>query len=360
MKALKIVLTQNKAHYKKEEVDQNKLTYPLPPFSTIIGALHYACGFKEYKAMNLSVQGKYNTLSKQTYIDHCFHDKIDNDRAILVKLIDKYWQSKAFIKIAKAPKKNKSNFITGNALEIYNKELLEEYQSLKKLKVKLSEFKKERIDKIKNLIKIRKKSIEKKMKEFDKKSIEFLFLSKRKEEIIKIDLLIDKNFEEFQYENYTKENEKYKLVTTSPKSYEILHEIKLIIHIDSDEKTLEAIKENIYCLKSIGRSEDFVDVQECEYVELIDEVEDEIRSEYSAYLNYDLVKKKSILLNHRKDGIPASGTKYWINKVYDKSKGYRDFKALGQKVKVVYGSNFLIDDESEGVYFDGDYIVNFN
>ena len=95
-------------------------------------------------------------------------------------------------------------------------------------------------------------------------------------------------------------------------------------------------------------------------MDLVDEVEDEIRSEYSAYLNYDLLKKKSVLLNHRRDGILASGTKYWINKVYDKSKGYRDFKEFGQKVKVVYGSNFLIDDESEGVYFDGEYIVNFN
>ena len=47
MDVLRIILTQNKANYKKEEVDKNKLTYPLPPFSTVIGALHNACGFYE-------------------------------------------------------------------------------------------------------------------------------------------------------------------------------------------------------------------------------------------------------------------------------------------------------------------------
>ena len=44
MKALRIVLTQSSANYKKEETVRNKMTYPLPPFSTIIGAIHSACG----------------------------------------------------------------------------------------------------------------------------------------------------------------------------------------------------------------------------------------------------------------------------------------------------------------------------
>ena len=43
MKVIRLVLTQNKAHYKKEETVTNKMTYPLPPFSTVIGAIHNAC-----------------------------------------------------------------------------------------------------------------------------------------------------------------------------------------------------------------------------------------------------------------------------------------------------------------------------
>jgi len=360
MKSLRIVLTQNKAHYKKEEVDQNKLTYPLPPFSTVIGALHNACCFKDYKPMNLSIQGKYKSLSKQAYTDHCFLDNTHDDRGILVKLSDGIFQSRAFTKVAQAKRGQGNSFRQGITIDVFDEKLLEEYRNLKDLNDILAEFKKERIDKINSIFKKRKNTLRDKKKKFDKKTEEFKLITKREEEIKSKEAVIKEKFEEFKLNKYTKEIAKYQSLTTSLKFYEILHEVKLIIHIDSDKETLETIKDNIYSLKAIGRSEDFVDVQECEYVDLVDEVEDEIRSEYSAYLNYDLLKKKSVLLNHRRDGILASGTKYWINKVYDKSKGYRDFKEFGQKVKVVYGSNFLIDDESEGVYFDGEYIVNFN
>ena len=53
MKALRIVLHQDSANYKKEETLDNKMTYPLPPISTIIGALHSACNYKEYHRNHL-------------------------------------------------------------------------------------------------------------------------------------------------------------------------------------------------------------------------------------------------------------------------------------------------------------------
>ena len=168
--------------------------------------------------------------------------------------------------------------------------------------------------------------------------------------------MIEEKFNDFKLNKYTKEIDKYKSLTTSLKYYEILNEIKLIIHVNSDKEILESIKENIYNLKAIGRSEDFVDVIECEYVGVSNKIEEEIVSEYSAYLNYDLVRQRDILLNRREENIPTSGTKYWINKVYDRSEGPRKF----EKVKVIYGSKFYIDEDSEGVYFDGKYIINFN
>ena len=39
MKCLRIKLTQSSANYRREETVTNKMTYPLPPMSTVIGAL---------------------------------------------------------------------------------------------------------------------------------------------------------------------------------------------------------------------------------------------------------------------------------------------------------------------------------
>ena len=41
MKALRICLKQSLANYRREETVDNKMTYPLPPYSTVIGALHW-------------------------------------------------------------------------------------------------------------------------------------------------------------------------------------------------------------------------------------------------------------------------------------------------------------------------------
>lgn len=356
MKALRIVLSQNKAHYKKEEVDQNKLTYPLPPFSTVIGALHNACGFKEYKPMDLSVQGNYKSLSKQAYTDHCFLDNTHDDRGILVKLTDGSFQSRAFSKVAQAKKGQGNSFRQGITIDVFSEELIKEYRDLKDLNDNLAEFKKLRIDKILGLFSKRKKTLKDKKKNLDKKSEKFILISKREEELKNKETFIKEKFEDFKLNRYTKEIAKYQSLTTSLKFYEILHEVELIIHIKAEEETLLEIKENIYSLKSIGRSEDFVDVKECEYVELQSKVDSTIKSSCSAYLNYDLVKDEEICLNERTSGIPASGTKYWINKVYNKEKGFREF----EKVKVVYASNYFIDKKSKGTFYDGEHIVNFS
>ena len=37
MKALRLILHQTSANYKREETVENKMTYPLPPVSTVIG-----------------------------------------------------------------------------------------------------------------------------------------------------------------------------------------------------------------------------------------------------------------------------------------------------------------------------------
>ncbi|WP_239255463.1 type I-B CRISPR-associated protein Cas5b [Listeria ilorinensis] len=58
MKAIKIKLWQDFVNYKKMPSFQLKETYPLPPYSTVIGMVHALCGFTEYQPMKISIQGK--------------------------------------------------------------------------------------------------------------------------------------------------------------------------------------------------------------------------------------------------------------------------------------------------------------
>ena len=64
MKYLKMKLFQETACYKKPFAFKVAETYPLPPYSTIIGMLHKILGAKsgEYFPMNISVQGKYESI----------------------------------------------------------------------------------------------------------------------------------------------------------------------------------------------------------------------------------------------------------------------------------------------------------
>ena len=59
MKAIRIKLFQQTANYRVETSYVLRQSYPLPPYSTIIGMIHKACNFKEYHPMKVSIQGKY-------------------------------------------------------------------------------------------------------------------------------------------------------------------------------------------------------------------------------------------------------------------------------------------------------------
>ncbi|MCS5420969.1 MULTISPECIES: CRISPR-associated protein Cas5 [Psychrilyobacter] len=361
MKALRIVLTQNKAHYRKEESITNKMTYPLPPFSTVIGALHNACKFKEYHPMDLSIQGTYSSLMKQPYTDYCFLNSIMDDRGILVKMKNNNLISVAFDKVAVAKKGMGNSFRKGITIEIKNQDLMDEYRGLKDLNDEISNFKRTRIDRLKKIFKVRKKTLLTKKKSMDKKSLGFKMVTLREKEIKRKEKQINERVKEFEYNNYTKEISKYNSLTTSLKYYEILHNVNLIIHIKTDDETLKIIKENIYNLKSIGRSEDFVDIEQCEIVELTQKFENDLEyliGENSAYLDHERIKEEDIILKNK------NGTKYFLNKDYEIVENKRVFN----KKVVIYTSGYSIDDKSEGIYIDTrekenggteNYIVNF-
>ncbi len=64
LKILKIKLFQETACYKKPFAFKVAETYPLPPYSTVIGMFHKIIGAKpgEYYEMNISIQGEYEGI----------------------------------------------------------------------------------------------------------------------------------------------------------------------------------------------------------------------------------------------------------------------------------------------------------
>lgn len=67
MRAIKLKLYQNMPNYRKANSFQLKETYPLPPPSTVIGMIHNLCGYKEYNAMDIGIQGKYYSKVNDLY-----------------------------------------------------------------------------------------------------------------------------------------------------------------------------------------------------------------------------------------------------------------------------------------------------
>ncbi len=72
MKAIRIKLKQDMVNYKKPNSFQLKETYPLPPYSTVIGMVHTLCGFQEYKDMRISILGRYNSKVNDLYTRYEF------------------------------------------------------------------------------------------------------------------------------------------------------------------------------------------------------------------------------------------------------------------------------------------------
>ena len=72
MKAVKLKLYQNMVNYKVPTSFQLKESYPLPPYSTIIGMVHSLCDFKEYKPMKISISGNYFSKVNDLYTRYEF------------------------------------------------------------------------------------------------------------------------------------------------------------------------------------------------------------------------------------------------------------------------------------------------
>lgn len=357
MRALRIHLKQNSANYRREETVDNKMTYPLPPFSTVIGAIHKACNFTSYHEMKISVQGNYGALKREVYLDHCYLNNLQNDRGILVKMCNDAVISNGFIKVAAAKKAQGNDFRKGITIDVINQEYLDEYRYLKDLNDKISLFKKSRFNPLMEKVKQRRKYLGELKKSNEITEQRRTAIISREKELKEFQNIIKNRLKTYELENYQKPISYFKTLTTAPKYYEVLYDVDLIIHVSSDEKTLESIYDNIGNLTSIGRSEDFVQLEECEYTEL-EEIDDVYMCENAAYVLANTLESENFD-NRVKKGISANGTKFLINKDYTLSEDGK--KRIFNKKLVVYISEYEVDEPIDNVFVDkGDinYIVN--
>ncbi len=364
MRCLRIVLKQTSANYRKPECFENKMTYPLPPVSTVIGALHNACGYREYHPMDISIQGNFEGMHREPYTNHCFLNSTMDDRGILVKLNNSSLLSAGFIKVAEQEKRGCS-FTKKQDIEIVNPELLDEYLELKKVSAEIKTFKDTRFKKLTETINKRKKKLAEKKKGLNKNSGEYKAVEKREKYYKDCEKEFKKRLKTYEEKKYNKPVSQYASLTTSIKYYEILDNIDLVIHIKSDEATLNDIYENINNLTAIGRSEDFVDVISCDFRELTQDSDkfdiDELTCEQAAYVNAEDVYENFIAPRALSGNKTKGGTVYYMPKDYVVEADKRVFN----KKKVMYISDFDIYDLNDNIWVDPkdnkerEYIVNF-
>lgn len=75
MQAIKIKCFQNMVNYKRQGFNEIWQSYPLPPYSSVIGMIHKACGFTEYKEMYISVQGESFNSHYGLFTKYSFNKK---------------------------------------------------------------------------------------------------------------------------------------------------------------------------------------------------------------------------------------------------------------------------------------------
>lgn len=71
-RAIRVKCFQNLANYRKPSSFIIKETYPLPPYSTVLGMVHAACGFEEFHPMQISIQGTNKGTISDLYTRYSF------------------------------------------------------------------------------------------------------------------------------------------------------------------------------------------------------------------------------------------------------------------------------------------------
>lgn len=238
-------------------------------------------------------------------------------------------------------------------------------QQLKDLNDTISEFKKNRLGPVLNHLKKRKKALAEKRKKAKAAGIPYESVLQRENELKKYEKEIKQRYDEYVRENYTKPISYFRTLTKSMKFYEVLNNIQLIIHIQADDAVLHDLEQHWTDIKSIGRSEDMVDIQQAKVIDLVETGNVSATSEYSAYIDSEALKldeetdERKVYPYKIRNRMKANGTRYYLNKNYE----LKDGKRIFEKKSVVYISQYGIDKIGNGIYLDQEdgknYIVNF-
>lgn len=328
MKALRLKIHQNIGHYKIEETISNKLTYPLPQPSTIIGALHNICNYESYQPISVSIAGNFDYKSTVLKKENIFLDSLNDDRDFLVYIENPNILSNNYIKVAQKSL-NGASFYKEKDIYIYNQTLLDKYKNLKDDINNISE-------RIKNI---------KKEKNIDSNILEDLKIQKKikKEELCH-----------------------FKSLTKAITYYELLNNVDLVIHLLADEKILDDIYTNIHKLNALGRSEDFIDIIECKYVHLSEDDKIKEPRKLHQYISKEAIDQNIVRYNSFSKRIAnkkIKGTLYYISTNYKKI----DNKRMFNKEKVLLLNDITISksttdynkNNKSKLYIDEDnYLVN--
>ena len=331
MKTIRLSLTQNEAHYGKPETIDNKMTYPLPPFSTVIGTIHKACGYQTYRPMDISIQGDYQSLKKELYRRKCVLNNTCDDRGTL-EYHPRNMISNVVIQVAKSKGRN-SSFMKNINIQILNNDTYELYVSTRK------SYTAARVEKSEHSLKIKEYKKDKNMQKIKKKQYqddpEYIELLGKEKEINE------------RIEQYQKILDQFYCTEFIPSYQEVLYGVSLIIHIQSDEEMINDILSHIDNIQSLGRREDFIDIKEAKIINL---TQNDINAciPTHVYVNANDIDNFSEINN---------GTRYLLPKNYAIGEGIRQF----EKVPCIYTSSVKIKNFSDTIYVDEDgYVVNFN
>lgn len=338
MKAIRIHLKQSSANYRREETVNCRMTYPLPPYSTVIGAIHKACGYTEYHPMRLSIQGKYGSMLHRMFKEDCFLNRLHDDRGILVKMKSTEILCSAYDVVAEAQKSQGNSFESGITINVVNQRLLDEYRFLNKTK--------KRIDAHKKLIKEKKNKL-KELKNSDNISEEdFKAMSDKIKQL-------EKAYKKYEEIKYTMPRACFRTLTKAPKWYELLCDVELVIHVVSDDNTMQDIMENIHNLTAIGRGEDFVEIVDVSETELTEFDSEYVNEKYAAYIPCNIADAEDDPLNVTDyEGVKMGGTRYLLNKDYTLTGKTGSQKRIFNKIPVLFTSIYSVYEKTEGVLFD--------
>lgn len=290
MKAIRIKISQNMVNYRKPTSFQLKETYPLPPPSTVIGMVHYLCGFTEYNEMDVSIQGKYHSKVNDLYTRYEFSNKVEEDKM-------------------KRCSKCMTIYGTGTKrCKECNESNLEDVWLPRGI--------------------LTKKIVAPGISKYD--------------DLYKENVIINKENRDYFKENYIS-------VTRGVKTAELLTDVKLLLHIlPKDQSIVEEIERAFKFPReypSLGRREDLALIEEVKIVDIREEKLDSriLLDDFNAYIPVDLIEKRVVeTLGENK----VSGTRYKLNKDYklvdSGTKRYPKIFRKWNKVDVIYGGNVRV------------------